>query len=159
MKKKMLNWAKQFSIFCLLDNHQYQIEPHTVECMLAAGSKRSIIAGNKNSLNDLQHFINKKKSWLFGHLNYDLKNEIELLTSSHTDHLGFPELFFFEPEYLVRLRGGTIVIDAVDPQKVYDDILKSMPDHPGYVADITEIHSRISKHHYIETIQKLQQHI
>jgi len=119
----MLNWSKQFSIFCLLDNHQYQIEPHTVECMLAAGSKRSITGSDMNSLDRLQQFINKKKSWLFGHLNYDLKNEIGLLTSSHTDHLGFPELFFFEPEYLVRLGNDTIVIDADNPHQVYHDIL------------------------------------
>jgi len=155
----MLNWSKQFSIFCLLDNHQYQIEPHTVECMLAAGSKRSITGSNMNSLDSLQQFINKKKSWLFGHLNYDLKNEIGLLTSSHTDHLGFPELFFFEPEYLVRLGNDTIVIDADNPHQVYHDILESTPAEPDFTQSITDTNSRLSKDDYIETVRKLQQHI
>jgi len=155
----MLNWSKQFSIFCLLDNHQYQIEPHTVECMLAAGSKRSITGSDMNSLDKLQQFINKKKSWLFGHLNYDLKNEIGLLTSSHTDHLGFPELFFFEPEYLVRLGNDTIVIDADNPHQVYHDILESTPAEPDFTKSITGTYSRLSKDDYIETVRKLQQHI
>ena len=155
----MLNWSKQFSIFCLLDNHQYQIEPHTVECMLAAGSKRSITGSDMNSLDRLQQFINKKKSWLFGHLNYDLKNEIGLLTSSHTDHLGFPELFFFEPEYLVRLGNDTIVIDADNPYQVYHDILESTPAEADFTKSITDTNSRLSKDDYIETVRKLQQHI
>ena len=155
----MLNWSKQFSIFCLLDNHQYQIEPHTVECMLAAGSKRSITGSDMNSLDRLQQFINKKKSWLFGHLNYDLKNEIGLLTSSHTDHLGFPELFFFEPEYLVRLGNDTIVIDADNPHQVYHDILESTPAESDFTKSITDTNSRLSKDDYIETVRKLQQHI
>jgi len=159
MKKKMLNWSKQFSIFCLLDNHQYQIEPHTIECMLAAGSKRSITGSDMNSLDRLQQFINKKKSWLFGHLNYDLKNEIGLLTSSHTDHLGFPELFFFEPEYLVRLGNDTIVIDADNPYQVYHDILESTPAEADFTKSITDTNSRLSKDDYIETVRKLQQHI
>ena len=155
----MLNWSKQFSIFCLLDNHQYQIEPHTIECMLAAGSKRSITGSDMNSLDRLQQFINKKKSWLFGHLNYDLKNEIGLLTSSHTDHLGFPELFFFEPEYLVRLGNDTIVIDADNPHQVYHDILESTPAEADFTKSITDTNSRLSKDDYIETVRKLQQHI
>ena len=155
----MLNWSKQFSIFCLLDNHQYQIEPHTIECMLAAGSKRSITGSDMNSLDRLQQFINKKKSWLFGHLNYDLKNEIGLLTSSHTDHLGFPELFFFEPEYLVRLGNDTIVIDADNPYQVYHDILESTPAEADFTKSITDTNSRLSKDDYIETVRKLQQHI
>ncbi len=155
----MLNWAKQFSIFCLLDNHQYQIEPHTVECMVAVGSKRSIISSETNSLANLQKFIGEKKSWMFGHLNYDLKNEIESLTSSHTDHLGFPELFFFEPEYLVKLGDETIVIKASDPQQVYYDILESKDYWPDSSKSVAEIQSRISKDDYIEIVQKLQQHI
>lgn len=159
MKKKMLDWAKQFSIFCLLDNHQYRIEPHTVECLLAAGCKRSVTGSGAHSLTDLQDFIIEKKSWLFGHLNYDLKNEIELLTSSHADYLGFPELFFFEPEYLIRLGDNTISIDAGDPQQIYKDILESKLVRPDFSQGITETHSRFSRNEYIETVQKLQQHI
>lgn len=155
----MLNWAKQFSIFCFLDNHQYQMEPHTVECMLAAGSRRSIQSSDKNSLSNLQLFIDEKSAWLFGHLNYDLKNEIESLTSSHTDHVAFPELFFFEPEYLVKLGGDAMVIEANDPQQVFQSIIESAISQPSLETGITGIHNRISKQDYIETVQKLQQHI
>ena len=77
MKSKVLNWAQQFSTFCFLDNHNYRINPQSIECLLAAGKKREIGANAGNALSLLQEFIDQKNSWLFGHLGFDLKNEIE----------------------------------------------------------------------------------
>ena len=99
----MLSWANQFGIFCFLDNHRYQTNYHSVECLLAVGSKNSFIANAGNALNDFQKLLNKKPRWLFGHLGYDLKNEIESVTTSCKSRLGFPDLFFFEPEIIIRL--------------------------------------------------------
>lgn len=154
----MLNWAQQFSIFCLLDNHQYQIEPHTVECMLAAGCKRKISASDNKSLNDLQQFIDSKPSWLLGHLNYDLKNEIESVTSSHIDRIQFPDFFFFEPEILIRFNEEVLTIEAASPEKIYEDII-STTGSSVVNKRIPGINGRVSKHEYISIIKQLQQHI
>lgn len=154
----MLNWAQQFGIFCLLDNHQYQIEPHTREYMLATGFKRKISAGDNNSLHDLQIFINSRPSWLFGHLNYDLKNELESLISLNEDSIQFPDFFFFEPEILIHLNQQGITIEAEKPEKIYADINKCSSDlFPN--QNISQIKSRISKKEYIVIIEKLKQHI
>jgi para-aminobenzoate synthetase component 1 len=64
MKLKVLNWTNLFSTFCFLDNHQYQLEPHSMECLLAAGVKRSVKADAGNALEQLQQFRNEKESWL-----------------------------------------------------------------------------------------------
>lgn len=155
----MLNWAQQFSIFCLLDNHQYQIEPHTIECMLAAGCKRTVSAGDNISLDNLQSAISSKPSWLFGHISYDLKNEIESLQSSHEDHIRFPDFFFFEPEILVHLGNDGLTIYADAPLQVFNDIIKTKVTLPSVVEGIPAVKSRLSKPKYIETIKELQQHI
>ncbi len=89
IKKKVLNWAKQFGTFCFLDNHQYQTEPHSVECLLAAGVKRAFSSNAGNALTEFQKFIDSEKCWLFGHLGYDLKNEIENLSSQNPDNTAF----------------------------------------------------------------------
>ena len=78
IKEKVLNWVKRFDTFSFLDNHQYQIEPHTMECLLAAGVKRQVKAEAGNALEELQKFINtnphqsdqhgQTRGWLFGHL-------------------------------------------------------------------------------------------
>ena len=120
MKEKVLNWAQQFNTFCFLDNHQYDIEPHTLECLLAAGVKDKT---ERSGISSLQKFIDEKKnSWLFGHLNYDLKNELDQLSSHHPDHIQFPDFFFFEPEVLIRLNAKEMIIDGDDPDKVFSEI-------------------------------------
>jgi len=52
-----------------------------MECLMAAGVKRSKQSGADCTLDQLQLFIEEQKTWLFGHLSYDLKNEIEFILS------------------------------------------------------------------------------
>jgi para-aminobenzoate synthetase component I len=155
----VLNWAQQFDTFCFLDNHQYHIKPHTQECLLAAGAKGKPFTGD--SILTLQEYINKKKGrWLFGHLNYDLKNELEGLSSRHEDHIGFPEIFFFEPAIFISLNEKEISIDADDPEKIFNDIngiilSDKVQERPGQIR----IKNRIQKEEYLSAIGQLKQHI
>jgi para-aminobenzoate synthetase component 1 len=163
-KKKMLSWANQFGIFCFLDNHRYQTNYHSVECLLAIGNKNSFIANAGNALNDLQKFLNEKPRWLFGHLGYDLKNEIESVTSSCKSRLGFPDIFFFEPKIIIRLSekesdSYRMEIESdVDAGKIFEEIIQS--DETNTLQnDPIKIQQRVSKKEYIETIEQLKKHI
>jgi len=154
----MLSWANQFSIFCFLDNHRYQTNYHSVECLLAAGCKFSYTA---NSLREFQDFLNEQPRWLFGHLNYDLKNEIEGLRSFHPDRLGFPGIFFFEPQIIIRLSETEMEIEAENKAKareIFYEIMEAGDEAREKWGDI-KIDQRISKTEYIETIEKLKKHI
>src|SRR6478609_4197755 len=99
----MLNWANQFNICCLLDNHEYNISPHTVECILAVGAANEIKCMYGNAFDSLQKFSEHHHDWLFGHFSYDLKNEIENLSSNNFDGIEFPDLHFFVPETIIKL--------------------------------------------------------
>jgi para-aminobenzoate synthetase component 1 len=159
MKEKVLSWIQQFDTFCFLDNHGYQVEPHTEECMLAAGKKREIKLDAGNALTPFQKFIDEKPSWLFGHLGYDLKNEIESLTSSHEDRIGFPDIFFFEPEIVIRLNEKEMIIDAEEPVSIFSEIEKEKNYEKKSIHEKIIIQERISRNEYISIIKKLQQHI
>jgi para-aminobenzoate synthetase component 1 len=158
MKKKVLNWAKRFDTFCFLDNHQYQLEPHTMECLLAAGIKRKISCNAGNALEQLQQFIDAGNNWLFGHLGYDLKNEIEQVSSLHPDRIQFPDLFFFEPEIVIRLNENELFIEADDTEKIFSEIDEQESLLLSTSNRIT-IQNRISKEEYISIINQLKQHI
>ena len=156
---KVLNWTQQFSTFCFLDNHQYQIEPHSMECLLGAGSRRSISAQAGTALAQLQSFLANQHGWLFGHLGYDLKNEIEQLSSHHADYIQFPDLFFFEPEFVVRLTDKEINIEAENPEEVFQKISNTqinVIEPTSQQLEIRQIHTR---QEYIDIIHRLQQHI
>ncbi len=158
-KKKVLNWVKRFNTFCFLDNHQYQITPHTQECLLGAGVKRELKIDAGKALDQLQSFIDKKKTWLFGHLGYDLKNEIEDLTSAHRNGIGFPDLFFFEPEIIIRLSGNQMIIEGDDPNAIFSQINDDNFNNKVSTASPFAIRHRISREEYISTVQQLRQHI
>lgn len=158
VKEKVLNWAQRFSTFCFLDNHQYQLEPHSEECLLAAGVKRQYSAAAGNALAGLQQFIDTGNSWLFGHLGYDLKNETETLSSSKPDHIGFPDTFFFEPECIIRLNHAAISIEAADASKVWEEIQQAATGRKS-VNQKGSIQQRFTKDEYLSVIDQLKRHI
>lgn len=159
MKEKVLNWAQQFDTFCFLDNHQYQIGPHTQECLLAAGVKDRLDISGDDFLEQLDRFTGKKSRWLFGHLGYDLKNGLEQLSSSHPDRVGFSDLSFFEPAVLLRLNETKLVIEAGDPLAIHNDIQAMPATTDASPASPVAIEQRITQEEYLSIIRKLQQHI
>jgi para-aminobenzoate synthetase component I len=160
IKQKVLKWVQPFSTFCFLDNHQYHIEPHSQECLLAAGIKRKLYVSSGSALLALQQFIDTKKTWLFGHFGYDLKNELEQLHSGHTDHIGFPDLFFFEPAILIRLNETELSIESEEPGKIYAAIESIViSTQVNQLVNILNIRSRIGKEEYLSIIKQLRQRI
>ena len=156
----MLHWANQYSIFCFLDNHNYQAGPHSVECLLAAGTKRKFNTKTGYALEGLQKFIDEKPAWLFGHLGYDLKNEIENISSHHKDFLGFPECFFFEPEIIISLGEKEISIECdTDAEKIFEQIMAAGADENIMTAHNYQLQQRFSKTEYLQTINNLKNHI
>lgn len=158
----MLNWANRFNIFCLLDNQQYAFDKPAFECILAVGCKKNISLFADNALNELQQLYNERQGWLFGHLGYDLKNEIEPLSSSNPDSVGFSDLHFFEPEYVLKLgKTSVAIMGAVDASAIFNDIqncpatFAHKPAGDGGVA----IRTRFTQAEYVGAVQQLQRHI
>ena len=154
----MLDWLSRFNICCFLDNHLYNLPGHSRECLAAAGSI-TCTHNRYEYLRDAGEFVSLQNDWIFGHLGYDLKNETEELQSSHTDQVGFPDAFFFVPEYVLMLDESVVSIGSLrdDHESVYDDIL-------AYTrVPVTKnnfiIQERVKKEEYISTIIKLKEHI
>ena len=154
MKKKMLNWVSRFNIFCFLDNQSYSIHPHHFECLLAIGARHTC----GSNLKEVDQFIQSHQSWIFGHLSYELKNQIHGFTSGHEDPIGFPESFFFTPEILISIKGNSLNILAENPGIIYTEII----DTPVPVAAVDysfDIRQKLSREQYIDKIKNLKQHI
>ena len=75
--------------------------------------KYQIIAAFSNSTKSSSYTdVSLTNKWHFGYLSYDLKNKIENLQSTHPDFFDVPDSLFFEPEFLIRLQNGTVLIDG-----------------------------------------------
>ena len=157
----MLNWCNRFNICCLLDNHSYHLSHNSIECLLAAGSLDKIEAQAGNSLHQLSGFHTRHNDWMFGHLSYDLKNETEVLSSNNPDGIGFPDLFFFVPEYVLQLKESSLSIGTTgnDHEEVFKEITSFKIEEKNNYSPSVRIDSRYSKEEYIDTVEKLRQHI
>lgn len=144
-----------------MDNHHYQLNHHSYECVAAAGVNSSISVSAGNALSGLNSFQQKHKDWLFGHLSYDLKNEIEALDSVNPDRTGFPDLFFFVPHTILLLNKDELCISATDKKDAdaVFDALRDISPEPFTSLQPVEFKSRLSKQAYIDTIEKLRSHI
>jgi len=100
----MLNFLQKFSIFCFLDNNEYEFDK-SYECIAGAGILQSIVAKQFGYFSEINEFQKLHKDWIFGHLSYDIKNEIEDLHSLNPDGIKFPEYFFFVPEIVFIISG------------------------------------------------------
>ena len=159
LKQQMLSWANRFNNCSFLDNHQYHSTHQTVECLVAAGAVQ-VFSAEKNILPQLKTFCQEHNDWLFGHISYDVKNDVEPLQSVHPDHIGFPDIFFFQPEIVLQLTGDKLTVSSLtkDPKIIFEEITNStwtMDHGPWPVSS----QPRISKEAYINTIQSLLKHI
>ena len=156
----MLSWANQFNICCFLDNNEYQLPGHHFECMLAVDVEAAITANAGNGLNDLNDFLTKNKEWCFGHLSYDLKNEIESLSSANPDYIEFPEFFFFIPRIVILLGRHKMEIGVTtgNAEIVARSIAGWQASAPQQYNSFT-ISGRFSREDYLQTIYDLKKHI
>ncbi len=159
-KQQMLNWANRFGICCFLDSHSYAGGYRRYDCLLAAGAA-TVFSPARNLLPQLKEFTRKNNDWLFGHISYDVKNEIESLTSAHPDNIQFPLLFFFQPQTVITLKGNALTIACINeaPQDIYGQISNEPIAITGNQLPAVALQSGINRQAYIATIQKLQQHI
>lgn len=158
----MLNWCNRFNICCFLDNHNYHLSHHTIECMAAADASDSIQANAGNAIDQLYSFHQQHNDWIFGHLSYDLKNEIESLSSNNPDRVQFPDLFFFVPQVLVELSKTTISIGSLmdDHKSILEEIMNQpvRDTAPVLHANPNIVHN-LSREEYISTVIELKKHI
>jgi len=158
----VLSWVNQFSTCCFLDNHQYHFNHHSYECVAGAGAADFIALPAGTALQQLQQFQQMHPGWLFGHLGYDLKNEIEDLLSENPDHTGFPDLFFFSPQTVLLLSQNELCISAANAGQAKDifDAVVAMAWAP-VATPVKNIffQQRFTKQTYIDAIEKLRGHI
>ncbi|MFT3845371.1 MAG: anthranilate synthase component I family protein [Lacibacter sp.] len=160
IKEQMLNWCNRFNICSFLDNHQYQLQGHSYECLAGCGSVASVSAAAGSALQQLQLFLNEQNDWCFGHLSYDLKAETDHIPSTQADYIGFADVTFFVPEYVLQLSEKEIIIGALqnNHEEVFRQIIQ-MPVEIKLPVKIPPVKERITKDQYIRIIEQIQQHI
>ena len=166
-KDRLLDWAGTFPVAVYLDSNEYPATQHSSwECLVATGAAAVFQAPAGNAFAGLKTFVRQKNDWLFGGFGYDLKNELEQLRSGHADGIGFPDLFFFQPETVAGIHrapaGGRWEIEihtlSADPGRIWETIRTLAPAPPEPAGSVA-LHPRIPKAEYLHTVAAIRQHI
>ncbi|MBK9792007.1 MAG: anthranilate synthase component I family protein [Sphingobacteriales bacterium] len=160
---QLLEVSNKVKHFCYLDSNNYPNYPYSTFGSLFAIGAIDVISVDKDCLAQFDSFRQKHQDWMFGFLNYDLKNEIEpALTSGNIDHIQNPLLHFFVPKYLLKIENGLVEIGIHEEGLLHEfqQLLESVNNRTNAmrISDY-KIKNRISKHEYIKSVEKIKTHI
>ena len=145
------------TIFLLNSNSSQEAD------LMAIGVQDELSFSNEtSSFQVLDEFLQKNKKWVFGFLGYDLKNELESLSSDNHDGLEFPEMCFIIPKVVFSLSGDGKyeVLEAYD--KEFADNLNPysyLEDEPEAKKIQVSLSSRTPKKKYLSDVDSLLKHI
>lgn len=128
--------------------------------LLAVGALSTLeTSTSKNIFSALEAYHQLKKDWLFGYFSYDLKNEIEALSSNNPDSIGFAPMCFFQPEHILSFEQNSVTIHSTQPvNKVFDIIMEQEIVVDETTSPIPTT-ARVSREAYIEQVDKIKEDI
>ena len=179
-KLRLLTWSRQFDEIVWLDSNDYPQKSTGFEAVLAAQAFTTIKTDYLNAFDKLKEYQEVTADWIFGYLSYDLKNDVEELSSNNFDGLHFPDLFFFQPTKLILIKKGIAVFHYLKmaDDEIEDDFFEilgteergerkdgmalstSLSETSSHKPEtLNNISARISKEEYLVKVKKMMEHI
>jgi para-aminobenzoate synthetase component 1 len=165
-KGQLLQWAQQFETVLWLDTNNYQQQYNSFNGALAVEEFTSIKTDYKNAFEKLKEYQSITKDYIFGYISYDVKNDVEHLTSNNFDGLDFADIYFFQPQKLFFIKENTVEFHYL---KMVDDeietdfkaICNTQPKDltSGDLKNDIKIKLRIHKDEYHQKVTKILDHI
>ncbi len=161
---------QHFEQVMVLNSNSQLYETTNYDFLIAAGSTDQIEIKDdeKENFSKLQDFYNAKPDWIFGHISYDMKNNIEKISTQHPNDIGFSKLFFFRPKILLISNKNQVEIhlhDNFSPQdQTFAENLEveqkiNSEETQTFESFKITITNRISKERYFAGYKKIQHHI
>lgn len=166
-KLKSQEWSDQFEVAVFLEsNLEDQFEKqkyYGFDAVLAVGQHTVLTSDYKGSFSKLKEFQSTCNDFLFGYLGYDLKNDVEDLSSKNEDKVGFSDLYFFQPQKIILWKNDQV--ECLYLSEYADDIENDIrcirQTEINRKTDITkvQISSRISRAEYFTKVASILEHI
>lgn len=132
---------------------------------LFVGAKRVIPFSDENAagidaFQELYSAHNERPSFLVGYWGYDLKNQLEPLSSRHSNRLGFPDAYFVEPEWVIDFERDSLVITGDgDANELLNQLLAYSYSTSLLPRAPHNVQCRVTPDTYQDTLRRIQEHI
>lgn len=164
LKQQLLQWSQQFDEVAWLDSNDHAQTHGNYSAILAVDAFTALKTDSQNAFEKLDEYQTATKDWLFGSLSYDLKNDIEDLSSKNIDGPEFPQMYFFQPKKVIIFTNSEVTLSYLN---MVDDELQSdwevilatsLPQKTISKQPLTP-QARTSKQSYLQKVDTLLQHI
>ena len=164
-KSNLLVWAQQFDAISWLDSNKYHQKYSSFDAVLAVDEFTSIKTDYTNAFEKLKEYQAITEDYIFGYLSYDLKNDVENLSSKNFDGLNFSDLYFFQPQRIIFIKGNTIKFSYL---KMIDDEIEEDFNNINSIINKTDANTnthdlkiklRIHKDEYHQKVNAVLDHI
>ena len=166
---QLVSYSSNWRHFQLLNSHYKTTSHHhytSYNLLAACDSVKYIEVNGKSAFESFKKFNFENKDWIFGHLNYDLKNCTEELSSSNKDAIEFPELFFFIPKYVFIINNSSLEIgflpdegSEMEARLLFEKISSFPVEIKDNYTKVEDIEHNFTKEEYISNVEKIQNHI
>jgi len=109
--ERLVAWTSDADRCCILNSNRpvFPTTPYAAYDVLAGKGCIDEVSATADALPALDRFAERHRNrWIFGFVSYDVKNEIERLSSRNPDRVGMPALHLFVPETVIVGRGGGV---------------------------------------------------
>lgn len=161
-RRRATVWAfENFTHACLLDPSDTDYPHGTFPKVLAVGAFRIFPEKEySDHFEGLKEFRKAHKSYLFGFLSYDLKNETEDLESRNPDRKGSPPCGFFEPLHLIFFREtGIEILSKGNPADVFEAVKQQTEEDRPLTPTFGKFTADFDRESYKTVVEKLRHHI
>ncbi len=157
---KALYYAQSFQDFVYLTGNEIETLYGSFNSTLAIGAKTKLQNSEEGGFAALQSLHqDHPNQTCFGYLSYDLKNEVEAVTSSNASTHDFPTIHFFIPEHTLHFSSNTVKIESFDPTLIFSKINHTQIKEENIQRSFNAVTSKTTKEKYIEVVNQLKEHI
>lgn len=156
-KERLLHWVAGYDTAIYLDSNGHPSAE--TEVLAACGAHELLETQASSAFATLKARVENSQDWWFGFFAYDLKNELEQLSSAHFDGVGMPDLAFFRPEQVFVLNGNQVEIQSLteSPESLFEKIAQT--ERPHHAHNEIRLQPRIARAQYLETVEAIRRHI
>lgn len=161
-KQKALSWSRKFSTAGFFDNFLGPYPHHGFQPILFAGQYDFCqpVQGEPPATT-LYHFHKKHKDWLFGYLNYSLKDILfDKACSRLKPRFSFKPFQFIVPEHTILFGKENVLIGSksIDPKIIFEEIIAT-GNQSNIPASINLPVCNMSRAAYIDKVNAVIQDI
>lgn len=161
-RTKLLNWASQFNYCSYFRPQQTEHYPYEAfEEILAIG--QIAVPLDEPYFDGLRHYFDSHPNQpLFGYMAYDLKNELEVLSSENPASIDWKPMQFFRPACLIKIHSDHITILSDQHEFYWNEIQRISTAENAVVnfqPNIKNFKIFTDKDSYLKTVASLKNHI